>query len=354
MPSCPQCNNEYTPPQNFCTVCGSDLVQTPTAKITLPTSAEGPTTAGPGKGGLSIDERSYQAEKIEIVQQGSGQDFCAYGGERVYEDRSYRCPRCGRHPLCIQHYDQTKRQCAYCLEEQSVACAICGDRVPSDDSFECARCHRVAGKNHLDSARNWCSDCSQNYGQFIEALGKDEVAISAEGTAVGHEAVDLVDGVLRTKDGKPVATIKENIWYARPKQWHLVKPQILRREQQAMRRFYPNMQMGASKDADLFWQGPVTTWVNKEYEIQIRYPPYFPYAPPKAYVIKPKIKKSRHIYEDGHLCLFHKDDKTWQPETTAATVMSWVSLWLHCYEVWEETGEWPRREHDQLVVATSY
>jgi len=101
-----------------------------------------------------------------------------------------------------------------------------------------------------------------------------------------------------------------------------------------MRRFYPALQLQNDPCGDLFWQGAVTPWTGNDYEIQLRYSDSFPYRPPKAYVINPKIEQSRHIYPDGHLCLFHKDDKAWEPDTTGATVMSWISLWLHCYEVW--------------------
>ena len=121
-----------------------------------------------------------------------------------------------------------------------------------------------------------------------------------------------------------------------------------------MHRFYPDLKLYKTREDDRFWQGMLATWSGKQYEVRLRYPPNFPFRPPKAYVVNPKIEQSRHIYEDGHLCLFHKDDRTWQPGTTAATMMSWVALWLHCYEVWEETGDWPRREHDQLVVKTAY
>ena len=109
-----------------------------------------------------------------------------------------------------------------------------------------------------------------------------------------------------------------------------------------------------NRQGDFCWEGPVSTWFGNEYEVRLRYPTNYPFLPPKAFVTNPKIEQSRHIYEDGHLCLFHKDDKVWQPETTGATVMSWVALWLHCYERWVETGEWPRREHDTLVITTNY
>jgi hypothetical protein len=232
---------------------------------------------------------------------------------------------------------------------------VCNDQLPISETFTCRRYKRIAGNDHLDPEREeLCMECSAKWSQVMGAIERDAVGISMDGTVVGRDDVELVDGVLRTKDGKPVSTIKENIWYAVPKQWYRVRASLLRREQQAMRRFYPDLQLQTADNGDLFWQGAVSTWTGNAYEIQLRYPAAFPHRPPKAYVVNPKIEQSRHIYPDGHLCLFHRDDKTWEMNTTCATVMSWISLWLHCYEVWLETGSWPRKEHDEMVITTNY
>ena len=159
---------------------------------------------------------------------------------------------------------------------------------------------------------------------------------------------------MTTHDRRPVATIKENTWYVSSKQWYRVKPQLLEREQKAMARFYPSMNLGFESNGNASWEGAIVTWSGKSYKIALRYPPVFPYRAPLAYVVNPKIEESRHIYPDGHLCLFHKDDKAWQVNTTGATVMSWVTLWLHCYEAWRESGHWPRPEADQMVITPKY
>jgi ubiquitin-protein ligase len=114
------------------------------------------------------------------------------------------------------------------------------------------------------------------------------------------------------------------------------------------------MEIGSTPDGDITWLGKLKTWTQKTYDVQLIYPMAFPFTPPRVFVISPKIARSRHIYEDGHLCLFHHDDKAWQPKTTAATMMSWVSLWLHCYEEWQETGNWPRPEADDFVITPNY
>ena len=187
-----------------------------------------------------------------------------------------------------------------------------------------------------------------------ERLNRSEIVIDPMGQVVDKSKVRTKDGTLVTDTGERVANIKDTIWYARPKQWHEIKPRLLQREQQAVASMYPGMKLGTTRAGSKFWSGVLTTNTGNTYAVRIQYPPNFPYLPPKAYVTNPKIEESRHIYKDGHLCLFHKDDKVWQAQTTAATVVSWTALWLHCYEAWQDTGEWPRPERDQVVVKTSY
>ncbi|HJN88321.1 MAG TPA: hypothetical protein QGI03_14440 [Dehalococcoidia bacterium] len=367
MAQCPHCQTEYNPEpgQGFCGDCGKPLdqglaVAEPASddgepETPAPVSGAGPASSGPGNVKVQGVGEGNVAGRDVIIQQQMRLMYCAFGGEQVYEDRNFRCPNCGLTPLCAQHYDQDLRKCAKCTEGRKVLCSLCHDRLPASQTFTCQKCRRIVGDDHRDpDQQQRCSECSAEWAGVVEAIERDEVGVSMDGTVVGRDDVELKDGVLRTKDGKPVATIKENTWYARPKQWYRVKARLLEQEQQVMRRFYPSFQMGSAPDGDCFWQGIVTTWAGNEYEVHLRYPDSFPYRPPKVYVMKPKIEQSRHIYPDGHLCLFHKDDRSWGPKTTAATVMSWVSLWLHCYEVWLETGHWPRPEHDDLVITTSY
>jgi len=136
-----------------------------------------------------------------------------------------------------------------------------------------------------------------------------------------------------------------------PTQWHKVKHTLLRRERQTVGRHYPNLSMHNAGDGSLYWQGMVKTWTGNEYEVRLSYPSNFPYSPLRAYVVNPKIEESPHTYPDGQLELFAKDEKYWEPHTTAATVASWVSLWLHCYEVWIEMGHWPESDDGGLAGA---
>ena len=368
MAQCPHCGGDYAPEpgQEFCDNCGNRLTDVPAEAKSV--SVASPPGSSHDPAGASADPVSTGGGKVMgvgegitaggnvTIQQNVQLQFCAAGNEQLFSDRTlYRCPECHKYPVCDHHFDEARGLCSACTDEPKVVCALCSDRHPGSRTFTCLRCRRIVGADHRDPSREeWCTECGDRWAGVVEAIERDEVGISMDGTVVGRDDVELKNKVLMTKDGKPVATIKENIWYARPKQWYRVKSRLPRQEQQAMQRFYPSFNMDTTAEGDLYWQGVVTTWTGNGYEIRLRYPDAFPYKPPKAYVMTPKIQESRHIYSDGHLCLFHKDDKSWEPKTTAATVMSWVSLWLHCYEVWLETGDWPRREHDEMVITTDY
>ena len=368
MAQCPHCGGDYAPEpgQEFCDNCGNRL--TVASTFDDPVSIAGLLSSPQPNGGAGGDPVAAANVKVTAVgegitaggnvsiQQNVQLEFCAAGHEQLFGDRTlYRCPRCHKYPVCDHHFDETRTLCSACTDEPKVVCGVCNDRLPASQTFTCRRCRRIVGADHRDPKREeWCTECSARWAGVVDAIERDEVGISMDGTVVGRDDVELRNKVLTTKDGKPVATIKENIWYAGPKQWYRVKSRLLQQEEQAMHRFYPSFSMDTTSIGDLHWQGVLTTWAGNEYEVQVRYPDAFPFRPPKAYVVSPKIQESRHIYPDGHLCLFHKDDKSWEPKTTAATVMSWVSLWLHCYEVWLETGDWPRREHDEMVITTDY
>lgn len=354
MANCPHCQFEFDslPGQTGCPECGRSLIDSSTA-VSVPS---GPESAMATNKVIGVGEGQTAGRDLIINEATS---YCAVGAEELYGNRrKYRCLNCGKSPVCEVHFDVPKKFCVDCIGElavgRTVPCGFCGDRVPVAEAFTCPKCLKICGPDHKSATRELCEDCSARWDQVVEDIENEKVGIGPGGTVVTREDVSVKNGVIQDKEGHTVATIKKQTWYARRRQWHTVKPQLLRKEQQAMNRLYPNMELATEPDGDVTWQGTITTWTQNNYVVQLRYPMAFPYAPPKVFVISPKIPKSRHIYEDGHLCLFHKDDKAWQPRTTAATMMSWVSLWLHCYEVWQETGTWPRPEADDFVITPNY
>ena len=360
MANCPHCQIEYEPlgGQTGCHNCGNLLTGTPSSQLDKISEMN--------QSGLSSS-----TENNKVINVGTGQsagrdinisqtaEYCAVGTERLYGDRrTHRCSQCGIAPVCEEHFDPTKKICHNCVQELVVGptlpCGFCGDRIPQSQAFTCPKCLKICGPDHKDPNKNLCQQCSAQWDRVVEHIENDNVGIGPGGTVVTKEDVDLKDGVIQNKEGHAVATIKKQTWYVRKRQWHTVKPHLLKREQQAMFRMYPDMEMKILSTGNVIWQGILTTWTKNNYEVQLRYPVSFPFRPPRVIENSPKIIKSRHIYPDGHLCLFHHDEKAWQPRTTAATVVSWSSLWLHCYEVWQETGNWPRPEADEFVVSPTY
>ena len=71
-----------------------------------------------------------------------------------------------------------------------------------------------------------------------------------------------------------------------------------------------------------------------------------PFAPPQAYILYPHITPSiddYHIWEDGHLCLARDEDM--DSNTTVLDIRNWTCLWVTCYEIYMNTGEWIGLEH---------
>lgn len=341
MATCPHCQGEYSPPSaKFCDKCGKPVGEVPAASASaqpdvvvpegLPVVGESSGLGVPAASQLvaTAEEPGGGDTNVRNILTGEGnvsaggdityntsvqEKWCAIGREQLFGDRQvFQCAQCYKNPVCELHFDRNLGLCNNCTGGRASKAA-----------------------------------------EMSQLLSEDEIVILG-GEVVPRSTVRLVNGQLVAEDGRRAADLKSQTFYAKPKQWFRVKPKLLRLEQQAMHRLHPHMQVGWTEEGDCCWDGVVRVRSGNEYQIHLRYPHRFPFAPPKAYVVNPKIERSRHIYEDGHLCLFHKDDAAWETNTTAAVVMSWVSLWLHCHEVWKETGEWVRPEVDKIEISPKY
>ena len=340
MATCPHCQKEYSPPSaKFCDKCGKAVGEIPVASapaqpdvvvpegrevaaeslgLGVPAASQPVATAVAPSGGdtntriVATGEGNVSAVG-DIIYNPVEVKYCAIGREQLSGDRQlFQCAQCYKNPVCELHFDASRGLCKNCAGGQASKAV-----------------------------------------EMTQLLSEDEIVILG-GEVVPRSTVKLVNGKLMAEDGRTAADLKTQTFYAKPKQWYKVKPRLLKLERQAMHQLHPHMQIGWSEEGDCCWDGIVRVRSGNEYQIHLRYPHRFPFAPPKAYVVQPKIERSRHIYEDGHLCLFHKDDAAWENNTTAAVVMSWVSLWLHCHEVWKETGEWVRPEVDKIEISPKY
>jgi ubiquitin-protein ligase len=98
----------------------------------------------------------------------------------------------------------------------------------------------------------------------------------------------------------------------------------------------------------LGWDLTITSDSGVEYTVLIVYPDNYPTEAPEPYILEPNIEPSetKHMYSDGILCLFHRDDRAWEYESTAATMTARIGAWITAYENWVTTGYWPGDEKE--------
>jgi hypothetical protein len=68
---------------------------------------------------------------------------------------------------------------------------------------------------------------------------------------------------------------------------------------------------------------------------------------PRVWVLSPELRPSEgesripHMYGQERLCLYLPGTGEWSRNLSLAhTVIPWIALWLHYYELWHATGEW--------------
>jgi hypothetical protein len=120
-------------------------------------------------------------------------------------------------------------------------------------------------------------------------------------------------------------------------------------EHKAMADHFPHFELRHMTDS-LGWVGKLTTLRGNRYEVLVKYPPNFPNEPALVFPTDPILevldeggRRLVHQWSDGHLCLYHPDDKTFPSIATAATVTAVAAAWLHAYEEWLASGRkhWP-------------
>jgi hypothetical protein len=68
---------------------------------------------------------------------------------------------------------------------------------------------------------------------------------------------------------------------------------------------------------------------------------------PKVWVLSPELIPREkggeipHMYGQERLCLYLPGTGEWSGRMSLGhTIIPWISLWLHYYELWHATGEW--------------
>ena len=133
---CKNCDIEFPgdQEQKFCNQCGGPVETSFGGPITSASDSDisvgepgsldsisggfGPSSGNTTSGPSNVDIGDKVTNVYNSV---SSQDYCAYGGERVYQDKAFRCPECGRDPICTDHFDKNLRLCPFCVESRTTA-----------------------------------------------------------------------------------------------------------------------------------------------------------------------------------------------------------------------------------------
>jgi hypothetical protein len=131
-------------------------------------------------------------------------------------------------------------------------------------------------------------------------------------------------------------------WWATPYgTWRLAA------ETEAMHRF-PQFRLQAC-GGTLAWDGSLVSalYPGASYRIRLTYPSRYPDEPPEVEIVAPELDLGTpHLLPLNRPCLFWHNGpgNGYEPaRTTAATMIAWTALWIHAYETWQQTGDWPGR-----------
>lgn len=111
-------------------------------------------------------------------------------------------------------------------------------------------------------------------------------------------------------------------------------------EQSLLAREYPGFAMDVDDDGTPYahgWIGPGGHLKNGYHVLVVLPPGYGNGVLPRAHVLEPVLRTGApHRYTDGGLCLDHSGAFT--KKSTIVTFLAWITVWLHLYEDWLETG----------------
>ena len=141
---------------------------------------------------------------------------------------------------------------------------------------------------------------------------------------------------------------------SKPEAWYERDPQRLRQDIDDMLWHFPTFSY-AIEDNTVVWQGHVRVITPegrfKEHELSIQCYGDYPRTAPRVYRGGgfPAFGRWRppHLFGDDSLCLFYPNDepvRRWTENDKLPTIVAWACEWLHAYEYWRLTQQWPGRE----------
>lgn len=142
----------------------------------------------------------------------------------------------------------------------------------------------------------------------------------------------------------PAAGTQQELWFETPYgEWRL------KTEIEAMRERFLAFRLQMDQ-LMLAWQGRLPSPFRSadSYLVQVRYTTWFPDEAPEVAILSPLLdRETPHLVMGNRPCLYlpaHGSRSGYDPgSTTAATLVAWTVLWIHAYETWRVTGNWPGR-----------
>jgi hypothetical protein len=117
----------------------------------------------------------------------------------------------------------------------------------------------------------------------------------------------------------------------------------------AMERF-PDFRL-CGRAGRLVWVGELRSTLHprRRYLVAVTYPRWFPDEAPVVTIEKARLSQGcPHLLDGNRPCLYQSSQGSrngYDPaRTTASTLVAWTALWIHAYETWQATGEWPGRQ----------
>ena len=138
---------------------------------------------------------------------------------------------------------------------------------------------------------------------------------------------------------------------SKPQQWYVTNPHRLVLEKKVMEQLHPQFYTQFVDGDKLAWIGDlVSQYSGEKYSVCLVYSETFPSTGIDAFILEPTLdwngRNPVHIYKNQKLCLFYPGDRSWETNTTGATVVGWVAAWYFCYETYRHVGLWPGRAAD--------
>ncbi|MBT6562549.1 MAG: hypothetical protein HON76_08480 [Candidatus Scalindua sp.] len=100
------------------------------------------------------------------------------------------------------------------------------------------------------------------------------------------------------------------------------------------------------KGKQLIWEVQMINDFGSYFLISIETDSGYPFTAPKVFMKDPELEADycMHVYSDKSLCLFRPE--VYSSSMSILDIRNVAASWIHCYEIFLNTGEWAGAEAD--------